>query len=271
MKKIIKTIIVTLILSILLSISVFAIDLPEPTSDFFVNDFADVIDDDVEDELMSIGASLYKQTTAQVVVVTVDSLDGYEVSEYALELGREWGVGSEENDNGVVLLLSESDRQVTIQVGYGLEGCLPDGKTGRILDEYAIPYLSNDDFSTGLSDTYKVLVSTVCEEYGVQLSDEYNLDYYEYMDNADYDSDGIVAVFIVIFIAMIIFCLIVSKINSGTGGSNHGGGTYHGGGGRYYGGHTYRGGFSSGGFRGGGGGFRGGGGSFGGGGSSRGF
>lgn len=263
MKKIVKFIVVTLVLALTFTIFAAAINLPQPTSNFFVNDFANVIDADVQDELQSIGASLYKQTTAQVVVVTVDSLDGYDVNEYALELGREWGVGSEDN-NGVVLLLSVNDRQVTIQVGYGLEGCLPDGKTGRILDEYAIPHLSNDDFSTGLSDTYKVLVSTVCEEYGVQLSDEYNLDYYEYMDNADYDSDGIVAVFIVIFIAMIIFCLIASKTNSGTGGSNHGGGTYHGGGGRYYGGHTYRGGFSSGGFRGGGG-------SFGGGGSSRGF
>ena len=100
-------------------------------------------------------------------MVTVDSLDGYDVSEYALELGREWGVGSEDADNGVVLLLSVSDRQVTIQVGYGLEGCLPDGKTGGILDQYGVPHFTYDDFSTGLSDTYKVLVSTVCEEYGV--------------------------------------------------------------------------------------------------------
>ena len=150
MKKINKIFTVTLILLISLSVSVMAIDLPKPTNNFFVNDFADVIDDETENELQAIGASLYNQTTAQVVVVTVDSLDGYDVSEYALTLGREWGVGSEENDNGVVLLLSIDDRQVTIQVGYGLEGCLPDGKTGRILDTYAIPYLSNDDFSTGL-------------------------------------------------------------------------------------------------------------------------
>lgn len=270
MKKISKTLIITLILSIVLSLSTMAINLPNPTNDFFVNDFANVIDDDVENELQSIGASLYKQTTAQVVVVTVNSLDGYDVNEYALELGREWGVGSEENDNGVVLLLSVNDRKVTIQVGYGLEGCLPDGKTGRILDQYGVPHFTYDDFSTGLSDTYKVLVSTVCEEYGVQLSDDYNLDLYEYNDSVDSDPDDIAAVFIVIFIAMVVFCLIAAKINGGTGGSHHGGGTHYGGG-RYYGGHTYRGGFSSGGFRGGGGGFRGGGGSFGGGGSSRGF
>lgn len=269
MKKINKVFIVTLILSTFLSVSATAIDLPEPTSNFFVNDFADVIDSETEDELQSIGASLYNQTTAQVVVVTVDSLDGYEVSEYALELGREWGVGSEETNNGVVLLLSESDRQVTIQVGYGLEGCLPDGKTGRILDNYAIPYLSEDDFSTGLYEAYKAIVAVVCEEYGVELSSDYNIESYE---DTESDMGAIIAIAFVIIIAISVFDLVLRKFN---GGSGHGG-SHHGGG--YYGGHTYHGGsgrsggFHSGGsFRGGGGGFRGGGGSFGGGGSSRGF
>ncbi len=273
MKKINKIFIVTFILLISLSVSVIAIDLPKPTNNFFVNDFADVIDDETENELQAIGASLYNQTTAQVVVVTVDSLDGYDVSEYALTLGREWGVGSEENDNGVVLLLSVDDRQVTIQVGYGLEGCLPDGKTGRILDTYAIPYLSNDDFSTGLYEAYKAIVAVVCEEYGVELSSDYDIDSYKDTES-DLDMGTFIAVFFIIVIVISVLDLILNKFN---GGSGHGGG-------KYYGGHTYRGGSFSGGsfrgnggfsggggFRGGGGGFRGGGGSFGGGGSSRGF
>ena len=263
--KIKKILIITAILSLLLSISALAIDLPDPTTDFFVNDFAGVIDKETEEELQIIGESLYKQTTAQVVVVTVESLDGHDVEEYALELGREWGVGSEENDNGVVLLLSESDRKVTIQIGYGLEGCLPDGKTGRILDEYAIPYLSNDDFSTGLADTYKVLVSAVCEEYGVELSDDYNLELYNYDDAdilvSDVNDETMIILYLVFMVVIVIVLILSGKFG---GGSHHGGGTH-------YGGHTYRGGFSSGGFRGGSGGFRGGGGSFGGGGSSRGF
>ena len=275
MKKFNKILIITLILSILLSVSAFAINLPEPTSNFFVNDFADVIDDEVENELQSIGASLYKQTTAQVVVVTVDSLDGYGVEEYALELGREWEVGSKETNNGVVLLMSVSDRKVTIQVGYGLEGCLPDGKTGRILDTYAIPYLRDDDFSSGLASAYKAIVNVVCVEYGIELD---NLNFEDYNNDYTFEmsDDEIVIIFIAIFMIIAIFSFIVFKCNGG--GSNHGGGTHYGGG-RYYGGTTYRGGFGSGsggfhsggGSRGGGGGFRGGGGSFGGGGSSRGF
>ena len=261
MKKIKSILIITLILSFVLSFSAFAFsfsfdsnEFPEPTSNFFVNDFADVIDAEAEEELMAIGTSLYKQTSAQVVVVTVDSLDGYEVGEYALELGREWGVGSAETDNGVVLLMSVNDRQVTIQVGYGLEGCLPDGKTGRILDTYAIPYLRNDDFSSGLASAYKAIADVVYEEYGVIPEVTYENSVYSGMDE---DTEEVVAIFAFVFILVSVIILLMyikvapKNFNGPTNsrGWRHIGGNYHSGG-------------SS---------FRGGGGSFGGGGSSRGF
>lgn len=264
-----------LILVFSLSVSTFAISLPEPTNNFFVNDFVDIIDSADETEIMNIGAYLYEQTTSQVVVVTIDSLDGYDVDEYALELGREWGVGSENGDNGVVILLSLTDRQISIQVGYGLEGCLNDGKVGRILDNYAIPYLSNNDYSTGLIEAYKAVVNVICEEYGIELNPDYNINDYDAED--EFGADAFGTMFITIIIGIVLVIIFDKLLNKGPddtdGGSHHGGGSYHGGGG-YYGGPTiYRGGYSSGprgGFSGGGG-FRGGGGSFGGGGASRGF
>lgn len=269
MKKVFA-LICAIVLMFSLSFSSYAISLPKPTNDFFVNDYVDIIDEEDESEIMKIGADLYEQTTAQVVVVTINSLDGYDVDEYALELGREWGVGSKEN-NGVVILLSLSDRQISIQVGYGLEGCLNDGKVGRILDDYAIPYLQNDDFSTGLIEAYKAVTHVVCEEYGVELNPEYEIYNYTtndlYYENSD---DMSSAMLIITTIALIVIILFISKLagggSGGNGGSHYGGGSYRGG--------TFYGGFSSGsrgGFSGGGGGFRGGGGSFGGGGSSRGF
>lgn len=270
MKKVFALISV-LILILSLSFSSFAISLPEPTNDFFVNDFVDIISSADESEIMKIGADLYEQTTAQVVVVTIDSLDGYDVDEFALELGRKWGVGSEDSDNGVVILLSLSDRQISIQVGYGLEGCLNDGKVGRILDNYAIPYLSNSDYSTGLLEAYKAVVNVVCEEYGIELNPDYNINDYESEDD-EFGADAFTTMFIAIIIIIVIVIIFDKFLNNGPGDTN--GGSYHGGG-RYYGGTTiYRGGFSGGsrgGFSGGGGGFRGGGGSFGGGGASRGF
>ena len=279
MKKII-VLLCTLLLISSLSLSSYAISLPEPTNDFFVNDFVNIIDDADESEMMKIGADLYEQTTAQVVVVTIDSLDGSDVDEYALELGRKWGVGSKDNDNGVVILLSLSDRQISIQVGYGLEGCLNDGKVGRILDNYAIPYLSNNDYSSGLTEAYKAVAAVVCEEYGIELNPDYQIDYYadegEYNGSSD---EGVGQVMLVVStIALILLIVFINKLSGGNSDdSNHSGGSHYGGG-RYYGGTVYRGGYSGGfsggsrgGFSGGGGGFRGGGGSFGGGGASRGF
>ena len=274
MKKVF-TLLCVIILIFSLSFSSIAISLPEPTNNFFVNDFVDIINEYDESEMMKIGADLYEQTTSQIVVVTINSLDGYDVDEYALELGRKWGVGSEENDNGVVILLSLSDREISIQVGYGLEGCLNDGKVGRILDDYAIPYLSENDYSTGLIEVYKAVSYVICEEYGVELNPDYQLDSYS-DENSYYDdsSEGTAQVMLVVTtVALVLLIIFINKLSGGNSDdSHHGGGSSYGGG-RYYVGPTiYRGGFSSG-SRGGfsGGGFRGGGGSFGGGGASRGF
>ena len=146
---------------------------PKPTERFFVNDFADVIDATDEDAIFNSAAALEKATTAQVVTVTVESLDGMEPYEYALELGREWGVGQEETNNGVVILLSTGDREIYIAVGYGLEGALPDSKTGRIIDVYGIEYLKNDDFSKGLTAIADAVVNEVYIEYGLEPESGY--------------------------------------------------------------------------------------------------
>lgn len=270
MKKIFAVVSV-LILILSLSFSSFAIDFPEPTDELFVNDFANVISDEDEEEIMKIGADLFQQTTAQVVVVTVDSLDGYDVDEYALRLGREWGVGSKETNNGVVLLLSVSDRKVSIQAGYGLEGCVTDAKSGEILDTHAIPYLRDNEFSTGLLEAYKGITAVVCNEYGIELNPNYEINYYNNtneIENYDDFGEDVLGALIIVFFIVLIFVVILSR--SSGGNSNHGGGSYGGG---HYRGTIYRGGGFSGGSRGGfsGGGFRGGGGSFGGGGASRGF
>lgn len=251
MKNIKKTALLTILLCFLFSVQAFAYDFPEPTRNFFVNDFANVIDSDDENEIMNIGSSLNNQTTAQVVVVTVDSLNGYDENEYALELGREWGVGDDEKNNGVVILLSVSDRKISIQVGYGLEGCLNDAKVGRILDEYAIPYLSDDNFSKGLTETFKAVVTVIYDEYGVTPDFDYDYDDY----SVDEDDSAVSSVLAFFFILALVVFMIKHPglfVLFGGFGGHHGG---HHGGGRH----------------GGGGGFSGGGGSFGGGGASRGF
>lgn len=124
---------------------------PKPTDKFFVNDFAAVLNDADAQTVYNEGAALYEATKAQAVVITVEDLGGEEASDYALNIGREWGVGDKDEDNGVVILLSRDDREIYIAVGYGLEGALPDSKTGRIIDTYGIPYFRRMIFLPDLS------------------------------------------------------------------------------------------------------------------------
>ncbi len=78
--------------------------------------------------------------------MTVPSLEGMDIRDFGVQLGREWGIGEKEKDTGVVLILALEERQVRIEVGYGLEGILTDAKTGVILDEYARPFFVKTPF-----------------------------------------------------------------------------------------------------------------------------
>lgn len=238
---------------------------PEPTSRFFVNDFADVIEQAAEEEIYSKAAALQEKTTAQVVVVTVNTLDGEEPADYALGLGRQWGVGQEDEDNGIVLLLSKTERQIYIAVGYGLEGALPDSKTGRIIDVYGLDYLKKDDFSAGLLEIFGAIVNEVYIEYGEEPEEGYTP--IEDTDEETLEEYGarVAASWLIMIACVILFVLVFGRRRRGFfwfGGPGGMGGM----GGSGFGGF---GGGSGGSF--GGGGFSGGGGSFGGGGAGRGF
>ena len=262
MKKLINIITAALAVCIFILPLSAANKYPKPTSQFFVNDFAEVIEQSAEDEIYSKGAALQEKTTAQVVVVTVDTLDGEEPADYALELGREWGVGQKEEDNGVVILLAKTERQIYIAVGYGLEGALPDSKTGRIIDIYGLDYLKNNDFSNGLLEIFKAVVNEVYIEYGEEPEEGYTA--IEDTNEETLEEYGVrVRVSWVNMVACVILFLLIF-------GRRRRGFFWFGGPGGFGGGSGF-GGFSGGSGGSFGGGFSGGGGSFGGGGAGRGF
>ena len=91
--------------------------------------------------LINLGRSIEDQTTAQVAVLTIETIGERTIEEFANEAFRQFGIGSEKEDNGVLLVIAMNERKIRIEVGYGLECRIPDGKAGRILDEYAITYL----------------------------------------------------------------------------------------------------------------------------------
>lgn len=256
MKRIISVSATVLVLLAILAFSASAVTLPKATKNFFVNDFANVISNENETKMQQQGEALYKACGAQVVVVTVQNLQGSDIESYSLNLARTWGIGSKENNDGVLLLLSVDDREVRIEVGYGLEGALPDSKTGRILDIYGVPSFQKNDFSNGLTSVYNSIINEVSIEKGLSVSEDYTS-----IEEHDKDLEPSLlekivgySIITIVVILIIYFSFIRRNTSMGYSGSFHGGG-----------------GFSGGSGSGGGGGFSGGGGSFGGGGSSRGF
>ncbi len=144
------------------------LQIPAPVGDIYVQDFAHVLSETEKAELQNVGRSIEDQTTAQVAVLTVETLGESTIEEFANEVFRQYGIGSKEENNGVMLVLAMNERKIRIEVGYGLEGRIPDGKAGRILEEYAIPYLKNNQPNSAIIETYKVLANEVFAEYGIE-------------------------------------------------------------------------------------------------------
>ncbi|HYK73737.1 MAG TPA: TPM domain-containing protein [Pseudoneobacillus sp.] len=144
------------------------IPIPEPVGDIYVQDFAHVLNDTEKAELINWGREVENRTTAQIAVLTVDTIGDLSIEGFSNEAFRKYGVGSKKENNGVLLVIAMDDHKVRIEVGYGLEGRLPDGKVGRILDEYTVPLLKKEQPNQAVIQTYKVLTYEVLNEYGIE-------------------------------------------------------------------------------------------------------
>lgn len=170
-KKIITRIIITFFLVInIFTINSFAV--VSPTADFYVNDYAGLLDNETKEYIINKNKILYSQTGAQIVVVTIQSLEDNSLEDYANELFRNFGIGDKTKNNGVLLLLALKERKFRVEVGYGLEGVLPDAKTGRMQDEYIIPYLKQDKWNEGIKNGFNAFLDVVSKEYNLDIGIE---------------------------------------------------------------------------------------------------
>ncbi len=189
-------------------------------------------------------AAFEKRSGIQLVVVSVDSLDGETIEEYGYQLGRHWGIGQQGKNNGVLLLIAQDERKVRIEVGYGLEGALPDAIAANIIQTRILPAFKRGDMVAGVVAGSQSIMKALAGEY-------------QPAEQPKSDSGGGPWLFILVVIAMI----VLHNLRGGGGGP----------GGRRRAAYM-AGGFGAGSFGGrSGGGFSGGGGSFGGGGASGGW
>lgn len=227
----------------LLRLTAFA-DSPQPTTAFYVNDYAGIFSSEESEELVKLGQDLYSTTGAQVVILTINSTNGEAISNYAVRVGRDWGVGSAGKNNGVLIVLSVDDRKVWVAVGYGLEGRLTDAQTGRLLDEYAVPCYKKDQFARGTKQLYYAIVNEVREEYGLETEQVPELSLKQRFDIWTFKIMQTVFTFLIQHAILILFLLTAifphaggrsyrggsSGGSSGSSGSSGGGGSFGGGG-----------------------------------------
>lgn len=154
-------------------------EIPErPSPPRLVNDFASVLAPDEYNQLESTLEQFARETSTQIVVVTVKDLDGYDAGDYAFRLGENWGVGQKGKDNGIVVLLkpkdAESNGQVFVATGYGLEGVLPDAVVNStVVGNEMIPHFKENNYYKGLTSGLKVIMDITRGEYTAEQYREY--------------------------------------------------------------------------------------------------
>ncbi len=108
-------------------------------------------------------------TSNQIAIVIVNTLKGHEANEYAVALGRKWGVGNKDFNNGIVILIStgggDGNRDAYIATGYGLEGAVPDYTAKRMVEDEMIPYLKQEEYYRALDNTTDALIKAIAGEY----------------------------------------------------------------------------------------------------------
>ena len=152
---------VSLVLLLLLLPLAWALAKDVPALAGRVNDTANLIPLDQRQRIETQLAQFEKQTSNQVSVLTVESLDGEEIADYANKVGRAWGLGQKGKDNGALLLVSKNDRKMRIEVGYGLEPVLTDLQTSVIQNQVIIPYFKKGDFGGGIEAGVSAILSTI--------------------------------------------------------------------------------------------------------------
>lgn len=219
-----------------------------------VVDNARMIEPAVREQLTQQLQAHEKATGEQLVVVTLTDLQGTDIADFGYQLGRHWGIGQKDKNNGALLIVARDERKLRIEVGYGLEDRLTDAQSSVIIHQVITPAFKTGDFSKGISDGVAAMLVVL----GGNPLDEPSTVYEPTGD----PSDDLVSrhpglfVFMVLLLILTVFVgQALGILPAGRGGSGGSGGGFGGGG---FGG-------------GGGGGFSGGGGSFGGGGSSGGW
>lgn len=229
-----------------------------------VVDQANLLDPATEQALTEKLAALEASSTDQLVVVTVNSLQDQEIEDYGYQLGRAWGIGQKENDNGALLIVAPNDRKVRVEVGYGLEPILTDAFSSQVIRNDILPSFRDGDYQAGVIKGVDALIA----QLSLDPAEAQARAQAAAAEQSDTKGESVIPLVIIAGLFLFIFLIAmrsgrgrrsnVSSVllwaasealrNSGRGGGGWGGGGGFGGGGFGGGGGSFGGGGASGGW-----------------------
>jgi uncharacterized protein len=234
------------ILLLFFCVRAFADEVIPPAPQQYFNDYASVVSPATASQLNSTLENFERQSSDQILVAIYPTMQSdSSIEDYTVRVARAWKVGQQNKNNGAVLFIFAQDHQMFLEVGYGLEGVLPDALCKRIIDEQITPRFKAGDYDGGCTAGVQAILAAVQGEYKGNGTTVAQQNYHSHQGSQNIVPIIIIVLFIIVF--------IFRSRGGGGGGFIYTGGGWGGGGG-----------WSSGG---GGGGFSGGGGSFGGGGA----
>ena len=146
-----------------------------PNYSGYVNDYANILSGETKSKLSALSAEIERKTTSQLAVLTVDTTAPLDIETYAVKLFEKWGIGQKDKNNGVLILVAAKDRTVRIEVGYGLEGAIPDALAKSTIEKYMLPFFKKGDYNTGVIQAAAVISKLIAGEYNVDISELDNI------------------------------------------------------------------------------------------------
>ena len=137
----------------------------------YVNDYANILSGQTRAKLTALSEEIESKTASQLAIVTVGTTAPLDLETYAVELFEKWGIGQKGKDNGVLMLIAVNDRAVRIEVGYGLEGAIPDALAKNIIDKSMTQFFKQGNYNQGVLQGAAVLSRLIAKEYNVEISE----------------------------------------------------------------------------------------------------
>jgi uncharacterized protein len=225
----------------------FALRLPgQPVSQLrptdYVNDFAHVLDQNTIAQLDNIAQQIDQKAHAQIAVVTIPTLGDADIESYAADLYKQWGIGNKSSNKGVLILVATQDHRYRMEVGYGLEPILPDGKVGGFGRE-AVPLLRQNNFNGAISLMTLRAADVIAQDAGIQLTGARPSAPDEQQPDRPHSGPPVIVIIVIILIVLfvpplrrLLFWMLIFGGGGGGRGGWGGGGFGGGGGGGGFGG-----------------------------------